>query len=64
MIRLPPDHNFTTLRFPRSMQEAFKTKDGYLDCPESTFEEISRFDIFIIVISLILWVCLSFLFDN
>jgi hypothetical protein len=64
MIRLPPDHNFTTRTYPRSMRDAFKTSDNNLDCPESTFEEISRFDIFVIVISLILWVCIVFLLDN
>ena len=63
-IKLPKNHNYTTRCFPRSMREAFPNDASYSDFIEHPSEEISRHDLCMVAISLMLWVCLGYLFAN
>jgi len=64
VIKLPRNHNHTTRCYPRSMREAFQNDADHADYIDHPPETISKHDLVVVGISLILWVCLGYLFAN
>lgn len=62
VIKLPRDHNHTTRCYPRSMREAFQNDANHAEYIEAPAETISNHDLIVVGVSLMLWVCLGYLF--